>query len=34
LKLIRVFTKQMLSSLVLLHAKKVIHCDLKPENIV
>jgi dual specificity tyrosine-phosphorylation-regulated kinase 2/3/4 len=34
LKLIRVFTKQMLSSLVLLHAKKVIHCDLKPENIL
>ncbi|KAJ5566151.1 hypothetical protein N7535_007789 [Penicillium sp. DV-2018c] len=34
LKLIRVFTKQMLSSLILLHAKKVIHCDLKPENIL
>jgi dual specificity tyrosine-phosphorylation-regulated kinase 2/3/4 len=34
LKLIRVFTKQMLSSLVLLHAKKVIHCDLKPENVL
>lgn len=34
LKLIRQFTKQMLSSLVLLHAKKVIHCDLKPENIL
>ncbi|KAJ5115162.1 hypothetical protein NUU61_000921 [Penicillium alfredii] len=34
LKLIRRFTKQMLSSLVLLHAKKVIHCDLKPENIL
>ncbi|KAJ5155377.1 hypothetical protein N7492_008180 [Penicillium capsulatum] len=34
LRLIRRFTKQMLSSLVLLHAKKVIHCDLKPENIL
>ncbi|KAJ5888149.1 hypothetical protein N7495_008190, partial [Penicillium taxi] len=34
LKLIRRFTKQMLSSLVLLHAKKVIHCDLKPENVL
>lgn len=34
LKLIRRFTKQMLRSLVLLHAKKVIHCDLKPENIL
>ena len=34
LKLIRRFTKQMLTSLVLLHAKKVIHCDLKPENIL
>ncbi|KAI2793228.1 hypothetical protein POX_b03280 [Penicillium oxalicum] len=34
LKLIRRFTKQMLGSLVLLHAKKVIHCDLKPENIL
>jgi dual specificity tyrosine-phosphorylation-regulated kinase 2/3/4 len=34
LKLIRRFTKQMLSSLILLHAKKVIHCDLKPENIL
>lgn len=33
-KLIRRFTKQMLSTLVLLHAKKVIHCDLKPENIL
>lgn len=34
LKLIRRFTKQMLNSLVLLQAKKVIHCDLKPENIL
>lgn len=33
-KLIRRFTKQMLGTLVLLHAKKVIHCDLKPENIL
>src|ERR1700709_667549 len=32
LKLIRRFTKQLLSSLVLLHSHKVIHCDLKPEN--
>ncbi|KKK17117.1 hypothetical protein ARAM_006190 [Aspergillus rambellii] len=34
IKLIRRFTKQILSTLVLLHAKKVIHCDLKPENIL
>ena len=34
LKLIRRFTKQLLGSLVLLHAHKVIHCDLKPENIL
>ncbi|KAJ5058440.1 hypothetical protein J3E72DRAFT_247115 [Bipolaris maydis] len=34
LRLIRRFCKQMLSSLVLLKAKKVIHCDLKPENIL
>ncbi|RAH81803.1 protein kinase [Aspergillus japonicus CBS 114.51] len=34
LKLIRRFTKQMLNTLVLLQAKKVIHCDLKPENIL
>ena len=34
LKLIRRFTKQMLGSLVLLHAKQVIHCDLKPENVL
>ncbi|KAF7586823.1 hypothetical protein BBP40_008263 [Aspergillus hancockii] len=34
LKLIRRYTKQILSTLVLLHAKKVIHCDLKPENIL
>ncbi|ODH51253.1 CMGC/DYRK/DYRK2 protein kinase [Paracoccidioides brasiliensis] len=34
LKLIRRFTKQLLSTLVLLHKHKVIHCDLKPENVL
>lgn len=34
LKLIRRFTKQMLKTLVLLHSHKVIHCDLKPENVL
>lgn len=34
LRLVRQFTKQMLSTLVLLHSKKVIHCDLKPENVL
>ena len=34
LKLIRRFTKQMLNSLVLLHSRKIIHCDLKPENVL
>src|SRR4051794_33940256 len=34
LKLIRRFTKQLLASLVLLHSHKVIHCDLKPENVL
>jgi dual specificity tyrosine-phosphorylation-regulated kinase 2/3/4 len=34
LKLIRRFTKQLLASLVLLHKHKVIHCDLKPENVL
>ncbi|KAK2753496.1 hypothetical protein FQN54_007886 [Arachnomyces sp. PD_36] len=34
LKLIRRFTKQLLSTLVLLHSRKVIHCDMKPENIL
>jgi len=34
LKLIRRFAKQLLSSLVLLKAHKVIHCDLKPENVL
>ena len=33
-KLIRRFTKQLLNSLVLLKAHKVIHCDLKPENVL
>ena len=34
LKLIRRFAKQLLSSLMLLKSKKVIHCDLKPENVL
>jgi len=34
IKLIRRFAKQLLSSLVLLKSKKVIHCDLKPENVL
>ena len=34
LKLIRRFAKQLLSSLVLLKSKRVIHCDLKPENVL
>ncbi|PGH08315.1 CMGC/DYRK/DYRK2 protein kinase [Helicocarpus griseus UAMH5409] len=34
LKLIRRFTKQLLSTLVLLQRHKVIHCDLKPENVL
>ena len=34
LKLIRRFTKQLLSSLVLLKGHRVIHCDLKPENVL
>lgn len=33
-KVIRRFTKQMLGTLLLLEAKKVVHCDLKPENIL
>lgn len=34
LKLIRRFAKQLLSSLVLLKGHKVLHCDLKPENVL
>ncbi len=34
LKLIRRFAKQLLGSLVLLKDHKVIHCDLKPENVL
>ncbi|WEW57306.1 serine/threonine protein kinase, CMGC, dual-specificity [Emydomyces testavorans] len=34
LKLIRRFTKQILNTLVLLHGKRVVHCDMKPENIL
>ena len=34
LKLIRRFTKQLLSSLVCLKGHRVIHCDLKPENVL
>lgn len=34
LKLIRRFTKQLLGTLRLLNGHKVIHCDLKPENVL
>jgi len=34
LVLIRRFAQQMLSSLTLLHSRNVIHCDLKPENVL
>lgn len=34
LKLIRRFAKQLLSSLILLKSHNVIHCDLKPENVL
>lgn len=34
LKLIRRFAKQLLGSLILLKSHKVIHCDLKPENVL
>jgi dual specificity tyrosine-phosphorylation-regulated kinase 2/3/4 len=34
LKIVRRFTKQLLSSLLLLKQHKVIHCDLKPENVL
>ncbi|KAL8714482.1 MAG: hypothetical protein Q9225_006568, partial [Loekoesia sp. 1 TL-2023] len=34
LKLIRRFARQLLNSLVLLKSHKVIHCDLKPENVL
>ncbi|EGE03529.1 dyrk [Trichophyton equinum CBS 127.97] len=34
LKIIRRFTKQMLMSLVLLQSHKVVHCDMKPENVL
>jgi len=34
LKLIRRFAQQMLGSLTLLHSRNVIHCDLKPENVL
>jgi dual specificity tyrosine-phosphorylation-regulated kinase 2/3/4 len=34
LKLIRRFTKQLLDSLLLLKQHRVIHCDLKPENVL
>ncbi|KAI9656167.1 MAG: hypothetical protein M1829_000435 [Trizodia sp. TS-e1964] len=34
LKLIKRFTKQLLSSLLLLKSHRVIHCDLKPENVL
>ena len=34
LRMVRRFTKQLLSSLLLLKQHKVIHCDLKPENVL
>ena len=34
LSLIQGFAKQMLSGLVLLERNKIIHCDLKPENVL
>ncbi|EWC46635.1 hypothetical protein DRE_04122 [Drechslerella stenobrocha 248] len=34
LRLIRRFTKQLLGSLILLKSHRVIHCDLKPENVL
>ncbi|TQS37346.1 hypothetical protein Golomagni_02184 [Golovinomyces magnicellulatus] len=34
LKIVRRFTKQILNSLLLLQKHKVIHCDLKPENVL
>ncbi|EPS43312.1 hypothetical protein H072_2723 [Dactylellina haptotyla CBS 200.50] len=34
LRLIRRFTKQLLGSLILLKGRRVIHCDLKPENVL
>ncbi|KAI1002830.1 DYRK-family kinase [Podosphaera aphanis] len=34
LKIVRRFTKQILNSLLLLQQHKVIHCDLKPENVL
>lgn len=32
--LVRVFTSQMLDALVVLSEAKLIHCDLKPENVL
>lgn len=32
--LVRVFTQQLLDSLIVLHEARLIHCDLKPENIL
>lgn len=34
LKLVRLFTKQLLDSLIVLREARVIHCDLKPENVL
>lgn len=34
INLVRLFTKQLLESLIILEEARVIHCDLKPENIL
>lgn len=32
--LVRVFTSQMLDAMTVLNEAKIIHCDLKPENVL